>query len=72
MECGPKGSMIEKDELQLGDLIQLSFNGIVYGHTLIVTKIEGEEIFVCAHSNDSKNRNLNTYSFKKMRCVKIY
>jgi len=72
MEYGPKGVLIDKEELQLGDLIQLSFNGIIYGHTLIVTKIENGEILVCAHTNDAKNRNLNTYSFEKMRCVGVH
>ena len=72
MECGPRGILIEKEELQLGDLIQLNFNGIVYGHTLIVTRIENGEIFVCAHTNDARNRNLNTYSYEKMRGIKIH
>ncbi len=69
---GPKGKIITKEELQLGDLIQLSFNGIVYGHTLIVTKIEDNKFYVCAHTVDSKNRELSTYSYMDIRYIKIY
>lgn len=68
---GPKGKVISKEELELGDLIQLSFNGVVYGHTLIVTKISGKDIFVCAHSIDAKNRNLDSYNYQKVRYIKI-
>ena len=68
---GPIGKVINVSELQIGDLIQLSFNGVVYGHTLIVTKIENSDIFVCAHTIDAKNRNFNSYNYKNFRCIKI-
>lgn len=72
MQEGPKGKMITKEELQLGDLIQLSFNGVVYGHTLIVTNMENDKIYVCAHTVDSKNRELGSYEYSKIRFIKIY
>lgn len=69
---GPKGEVISKGELEIGDLIQLSFNGIVYGHTLIVTGFENEEILICAHTIDSKSRFLSTYNYEKLRYIKVY
>ena len=41
---GPKGKEILKEELQLGDIIQLSFDGNIFGHTLIVSKIGPYEV----------------------------
>lgn len=69
---GPKGVLVSKNELQLGDIIQLSFDGNIYGHTLIVTKIVGDKIYICAHTIDAKNRDLDTYNYKKIRYLKIY
>lgn len=69
--AGPKGKVISKEELEKGDLIQLSFNGSIYGHTLVVSKLGNNEIFVCAHTVDAKNRSLNTYNYEKIRYVKI-
>lgn len=68
---GPRGSVVSLNEVEIGDLIQLSFNGVVYGHTLIVTSIDNE-ILICAHTIDSKDRLLNTYNYQKMRCIKIF
>lgn len=68
---GPKGREIQKEELELGDVIQLSFMNEVYGHSLIVTKMEGQNIYICAHTVDSKDRLLDTYSYEKARFIKI-
>lgn len=69
---GPKGRLVEKSALQIGDIIQLSFDGNVYGHTLIITKIENDKIYICAHTIDSKNRELNTYNYKDIRYIGVY
>ena len=69
---GPKGVVINKNELEIGDIMQLSFDGNIYGHTLIVTKIVDTKIYVCAHTIDAKNRDLNTYNYKEIRYIKIY
>lgn len=69
---GPRGIEIAKEELEIGDVIQLSFSNDVYGHSLIVTKIEGKNIYVCAHTVDSKDRLLDTYNYEKARFIKIF
>lgn len=69
---GPKGELVNADELEIGDIIQLSFNGVVFGHTLIVSNLKDGVIKVCAHSVDSKDRPLDTYLYEKIRCIKIY
>jgi len=69
---GPKGRLVEKSALQIGDIVQLSFDGNIYGHTLIVTKMENGKIYICAHTIDSKNRELNTYNYKDIRYIGVY
>ena len=68
---GPRGVLIERNKLELGDLIQLSFNGIAFGHTLIVTGINNGDIKVCTHTIDAKDRSLDSYFYKKARFIKI-
>ena len=68
---GPRGRLISKDELEIGDIIQLSFMNGIFGHSLIVTKINGSEILICAHTVDSKDRPLDTYSYEEARFIKI-
>ena len=70
---GPKGIDISISTLNIGDIIQLSFDGVIYGHTLIITELSDrvEEIKVCAHTIDSYNRKLGTYLYKKSRGIHI-
>ncbi len=69
---GPQGKLIYKNELEAGDLIQLSFRNNIFGHTLIVTKVERPSIYICAHTIDSRNRLLDTYSYEQIRYIKIF
>lgn len=68
---GPRGILVDKKDVEIGDIIQLSFNGIVFGHTLIITEINGDKIRICAHTIDSKDRELETYNYKKIRFLHI-
>ena len=68
---GPRGRLITRNELEIGDLIQLSFRNNIFGHSLIVTEIKGNVIYICAHSIDSKNRNIETYEYENIRFIKI-
>ena len=68
---GPRGSLIDNKDIMIGDIIQLSFNGIVFGHSLIITEISGDKIKICAHTVDSKDRNLETYNYEKIRYLHI-
>ena len=68
---GPRGKVIERDEIEIGDVIQLSFGNGIFGHSLIVTSIKGDNIRICAHTIDSKNRLLETYNYEHIRYIKI-
>lgn len=67
---GPFGKNTSREELEIGDLIQLSFNGTTFGHTLVVVKNELDTL-VATHTFDSFARNLNTYSYNNIRFIHI-
>ena len=68
---GPIGKKISRNKVKEGDLIQLAFNKKVLEHSLIITKIEDEEIFVTTHTEDSLNRNLKNYNYSDIRFIHI-
>lgn len=64
---GVYGEQRELNQLQPGDVIQLrNSDGRLY-HTMIVSYIfypgNPENIFICAHSYDARNRRLSTYDY---------
>ena len=69
---GPKGRLVDKSEVEESDIIQLSFDGNIFGHTLFVTKVKSNQILIAAHTIDSKNRDIETYSYKKIRYIHIF
>lgn len=67
---GPFGGEIALNDAQIGDVIQLS-NGTEYYHTLIISEITEEDVFVCANSVDSLDRALSTYDYVSLRVIHI-
>lgn len=68
---GPRGRLVIREELEVGDVIQLSFKDGVFGHSLIVSSFDEYSIRVCAHTIDSKDRLLDTYNYQNIRYIKI-
>lgn len=66
---GPIGN--SEDNIEIGDIVQLSFDGKNFTHSLIIVGLENEKIFVAAHSFDSYGRDINSYPYKKIRFVHI-
>lgn len=69
---GPVAQEAPLEQLQPGDVVQLSFDGVSFQHTPVVVATLGRSlgpagILVAAHSYDADNRPLNTYSYKKLR-----
>lgn len=60
--AGPFASAASITDLEKGDFIQLN-NGFEYYHTLIITGFSGGVPLVCAHTDDSYMRSLNTYYY---------
>ena len=63
------------EQLQPGDLIQLSFKGTEFQHTPIVVSVgspaSAENILVAAHSYDADNRPLASYEYRQARFLHI-
>ncbi len=70
---GPYAKNVKIHELELGDIIQLSFDGKTYGHSMLVVQ-EGtslDKIGVATHTFDSYNRKVSSYTFQKARFIHI-
>lgn len=72
---GPYGEQAELSRLRSGDVIQLAdSDGRLY-HSLLVSFVippfEPQNIFVCAHSYDARNRRLSTYDYYEAQGIHI-
>ncbi len=73
---GPKGTPIPLKEVEIGDIIQLSFDGTAYSHSLMVVSIgfpvDEDTVLIATHTDDSDYRPLSSYEAAvKYRCLKI-
>ena len=68
---GPYGTEVDISQAMIGDVIQLQNEEDVFYHTLIITEITENEIFVCANSVDSLDRPLSSYEYKSLRVIHI-
>lgn len=70
---GPFGMLVDFSETILGDLVQLSFDGYTFSHSLIIVK-KGNDFFstsIASHTSDSFNKSLSEYIFKDIRFVHV-
>ena len=67
---GPFASVREITQLEKGDFILLN-NGAEYYHSLIVVGFENKKPLVAAHSVDTYNALLSSYSFEKALGIHI-
>jgi hypothetical protein len=75
-EVGPKAVEIPMGEVEIGDVIQLSFGGDIYSHSLLVVDVEypanESSVRIATHTYDSDYRQLSTYeAMASYRCLKI-
>jgi len=72
---GPYGKEVKQNQIEIGDIAQLSFDGKSFGHTLVITKIQNKldlnEIFISSHTYDSFNKRITEYNFEKIRFIHI-
>ena len=67
---GPYGNEVALTDAKIGDVIQLS-NGSEFYHSLLISKIENGEYYVCANSDDALDRPLSTYNYVSLRVIHI-
>ena len=72
---GPRGILVPQNQIQVGDLIQLSSNGQKFTHSLIVVGIQNvnylSDIYIATHTYDALNRPVASYDFQKIRFVHL-
>ena len=59
---GPFASVMPVEKLEKGDIIQLRQNPLRFNHSLIISKIEDGQIYVCAHSQNALDRPIASYT----------
>ena len=73
--AGPYGVEAPLFLAQIGDIIQLSFDGESFTHTVIITRIllfpTPSTTLIAAHSYDALDRPLNNYDYKAVRLIHI-
>ncbi len=58
-------------EAQIGDVIQLSFEGNAFGHSVFVIDLDKADAYVAPHTDDQVHRPLHTYSYAACRLLHI-
>jgi len=70
-DCGPYGHIAELSQAEAGDIVQLSFDGKIFSHSLLITTVTAEGVLVSAHTFDCVDRPLNTYFYSAVRVIRI-
>ena len=72
---GPYGKKCIQNNIQIGDVVQLSVDGMSYQHSLVIVKIINtdnmNDIYTASHTFDSYERKISSYSFKSVRFIHI-
>ncbi len=72
---GPYGKEAKINEIEIGDIAQLSFDGDKFEHTLMIVNIENKftlsKIKIASHTFDSFNKAISEYLFQKIRFIHI-
>lgn len=71
---GPRGTEVLQDKIEVGDIVQLSFNGSTFEHSLFIINITGSslnDIAVAAHTYDVLGKKVGEYNFSKYRFIHI-
>lgn len=72
---GPYAKEVELSEIQIGDIIQLSFSGNTYEHSPVVvytgSPVRLENILIATHTYDRDYYPINNYTYSKIRFIHI-
>lgn len=72
---GPRGSLVSQNEVQIGDIAQLSFSKNIFEHSLFIIDIKDvqdlNKIYIATHTYDTLNKKIGEYSFSKIRFIHI-
>ena len=72
MTVGPYATLVRmRREIEIGDVIQLANSAGAFYHTLIVSGFSGNDILVCAQSDDALDRPISTYNYASLRVLHV-
>ena len=70
---GPAAVESTLEETAPGDVVQISFDGVRFAHTVVVVSVgtpaAPSNILIAANSEDADYRPLNTYQYKLLRTI---
>ena len=69
--AGPFAEETDIARLQIGDFVQLGRATGDFYHTPVVVGFSRGVPLVAAHTNDAYGRALTSYSFERLRCIRI-
>lgn len=72
---GPFAEETDVSQIKPGDIVQLSFDGMIFRHSPVVVQTSATpeigNILIAAHTFDADNRPLSSYSYRKIRFLHI-
>lgn len=69
---GPYGMQAQnRNQVEVGDVVQLSNSEGDFYHTLIISGFSGNDILVCAQSDDALDRPLSSYNYASLRIIHV-
>lgn len=68
---GPKAIETDKSECIYGDIVQLSFDGRTFGHSLIIVDKIEDNIYIASHTEDNYYKNLYLYNYANIRFLHL-
>lgn len=68
---GPRAVLFERDEAQIGDIVQLGDEEGHFFHSPVIVDRRRNEIFVAAHSRDAYDYPLSAYRAARIRYLHI-
>ena len=76
VSAGPVAHDVSIFEVESGDVVQLSFDGVRWAHSPVVVEVGAprsfDSILVAAHSYDADYRPLATYDFASVRFLHVF
>jgi len=76
-ETGPSAREVRIEQIIPGDIVQLSFDGYTFGHSLLVVEagnpVGRNNVLIATHTDDSDYRALNTYmGVREYRYLQVF
>jgi len=68
---GPFSQEIEISQAEIGDIVQLTFDGIKFSHSMIIVQTNGNNPLVAANSYDVYGKPLSEYYYINSRALHI-